>query len=496
MKKTAVFLLFATAALFPIGSKLWAQSGTKNDSEDRQKIEAIDNAIRERLNPDAVPSISLSVVRHGKVLYESGYGLANREKHVSATPSTPYYVASVTKALTGTSLIILEADHKIDLDRPANDYQHSSKLHSPMWDVSQATVRRVADHTAGLTTYAKACVVGDVQCQPSAELAIQRYGIVFWPPGDHFDYSNLAYGVLGQVISNVSAQPLSEFFEQHVFRPLEMKNCYLSVTGDIRPGSAVNYDDPNAPQSPLRVSDTPAASSVRCSAHDLAIFGSFVLGDPVHGQKQILSKARLHELLYSDEASAGRHYSFGWERNTVDGHVGIVAQGGTEDSSAALQLIPDAGLSIAVILNTSTGGPLEIANAIVAKLLPSQGSPSSATNDTGSKQPQSEQLVGRWTGTVRTWNGNVPLVVSISSNSLQAGVGANAALSPCEKPDVSSARVYCVMRGDLKTPDAPAPPYKIELELYFHQGALFGAATAVSDWVELPYWVQLTRGNN
>jgi CubicO group peptidase (beta-lactamase class C family) len=460
-------------------------------------MEAVDKFIRERVSPRIVPSLTLSVVRYGKVLYESGYGLADRDKRVSATPDTPYYVASVTKALTGTSLIILETKHKIDLDRPANDYLHSAKLHSPMWDVSQATVRRVANHTAGLTTYDRTCVVGDIHCQVSTEVAIERYGIVFWPPGDHFDYSNLGYGVLGQVISNVSGQSLSEFLEQHIFRPLEMRHCYLSVTGDIHPGSAVNYDDSSAPQSPLRVSDTPAASSVRCSAHDLAIFGSFVLGEPIRGQKEILSKNHLRELLYSDKAGVGERYNFGWDRNTLDGYAGIFAQGGTEDSSAVLQLIPDADLSIAVISNTSTRIPLEIVNGIVAKLLPAKRNLPTTTSVTVRKEQQFEQLVGRWTGAIQTGRDIVPLVISVSSNSVQAGVGDSVAvLSPCEKPEVSNTRVYCVMRGDLKTPNAPSAPSNIELELYFREGVLFGAATAASDGVELPYWVELTRENH
>jgi CubicO group peptidase (beta-lactamase class C family) len=176
----------------------------------------------------------------------------------------------------------------------------------------------------------------DVHCQASTQLAIERYGIVFWPPGDHFDYSNLGYGVLGQIISDVSGQSLSQVFEREIFRPLQMRNCYLSMTGDIHPGSGVNYDDFSGRQNPLRVSDTPAASSVRCSAHDLAIFGSFVLNTPVRGQKRVLSNAQLHELLDSDEASAGEHYSFGWERNTVGGHTGVFAQGGTRDSFALI----------------------------------------------------------------------------------------------------------------------------------------------------------------
>jgi CubicO group peptidase (beta-lactamase class C family) len=52
---------------------------------------------------------------------------------------------------------MLEAQHKIDLDKPINDYLHSAKLRSPMWDVSASSVRRVANHTGGLTTYNRKC---------------------------------------------------------------------------------------------------------------------------------------------------------------------------------------------------------------------------------------------------------------------------------------------------------------------------------------------------
>jgi hypothetical protein len=50
--------------------------------------------------------------------------------------------------------------------------------------------------------------------------------------------------------------------------------------------------------------------------------------------------------------------------------------------------------------------------------------------------------------------------------------------------------MYCATHGDLKTPDGPAPPYRIEIELYLHHGILMGAATT-GDGVQLPYWVKL-----
>jgi len=461
-----------------------------------QGMASVDTFIETAQRDRDIPSISVSVAQHGKIIYEKAYGLADREKHLPAAPNTPYYVASVTKALTGISLMILQANHKIDLDRPANDYLRSARLHSPMWDVSQATVRRVANHTAGLTTYDHKCIVGDARCHASTEVAIERYGLVFWPPGDHFDYSNLGYGVLGQIISNVSGESFPEFLRREIFEPLKMNDCYLPVTGDLRIGSAVNYGDRSAKPSPLHVSDTPAASSARCSAHDLAVFGSFVLGTPVQGQKKILADNSLRRLLYSDEASAGEHYSFGWDRNDAQDYKGVFAQGGTEDSFAVLQLIPEAGLSVAVISNTGTTFPFEIVDRIVGTLLPPKSSPRAMPKDTGKDGEPAPELAGHWTGAIQTWTGRVPLSISISSaNSVQAAVGDNAAaLTVCEKPSMTHSRIDCMTHGDLGTSDAPSPPYQIELELYLHGETLVGAATT-SGGFQLPYWAELKKAN-
>jgi len=97
--------------------------------------------------------------------------------------------------------------HQVNLDRPVNDYLHAARVTSPMWNVSKATVRRVANHTASLTTYDCDCLVSDRDCDASAAAAIRRYGAIVWPPGDRFDYLNLDYGNLGEVIAEASHEP-------------------------------------------------------------------------------------------------------------------------------------------------------------------------------------------------------------------------------------------------------------------------------------------------
>lgn len=451
----------------------------------------VDSFIRAEMAKQNIPAITVSVIKDGQIVFEKGYGVADYEGGIKATPSTPFYTASVTKALTATALIILESQQKIDLDKPINDYLHSAKLRSPMWDVSASTVRRVANHTGGLTTYNRKCTVGDSDCQASTENAISRHGFVVWQPGDHFDYSNLGYGVLGTVISDVSGMSFEQFLNQDLFLPLGMKNCYLQTGPQLKSGSALNYEPDTHKRTPIQISDTPGASSARCSSHDLALFGSSVMNSPLPGQRRILSNARLHELLFSEEASAGEKYSFGWNQNQIDGYPGVFAQGGTYDSFALLQLLPEQDIAVAVIANTGTTLPFEIANRIVAQLLhikPQVEPPAKHEEKPDVPQPL---LSGQWLGVVSTWRDDVPLNLTITSpHQVRATVGGTT--GACEKAEVSSSRINCVASGDLKTGELPAGASGIGLELYLSRGLLVGAATTQGA-VQLPYSVILRR---
>ena len=176
--------------------------------------------IQQQMATQSVPSIAVAVARDNEILWEEGFGWADRQNHVKASSHTPYNLASVTKSLTGAALVMLQERDKLDLDRPVNDYLGAAKLHSPMFDPSQATVRRVATHTAGLTTYARECALDDVGCRTSISTAIERYGVIFSPPGDHFDYSNLGYGVLGDVVARVSGKTYGDFLNEEILQHL------------------------------------------------------------------------------------------------------------------------------------------------------------------------------------------------------------------------------------------------------------------------------------
>jgi CubicO group peptidase (beta-lactamase class C family) len=158
-----------------------------------------------------IPSIAIAVTRHGTIIWQEAVGLANREGHVPATIHTPYYLASVSKTVTATALMKLVEDGKIDLDKPVNNYLGDAKLSSQMWNPSNATILRMVTHTAGLTTYDRSCHVYSPNCSTGTNDLIRHYGVIVWQPGDHFDYSNADYGILGQVVAHSSREDFWRF---------------------------------------------------------------------------------------------------------------------------------------------------------------------------------------------------------------------------------------------------------------------------------------------
>src|SRR3954453_12374168 len=106
--------------------------------------------IAKALQETNVPSISVAVVRDGKIVWEEGFGWADRENRVQASEHTLYSVASVSKPITATGLMVLVERKQIDLDKPINDYLGNAKLVARVGDAAGATVRRVANHSSGL----------------------------------------------------------------------------------------------------------------------------------------------------------------------------------------------------------------------------------------------------------------------------------------------------------------------------------------------------------
>lgn len=461
---------------------------------------------------DSVPGLAIAVYRDGSPLWEEGFGWADREGRVRATANTPFLLASLTKTFVATATMALYERHRVDIDRPANEYLRTSALWSPAWDADGATLRRLLNHTSGLSTYNLYCPAPPPTCRmPPADEIIRRYGVIVWPPGERFDYSNLGYYVLGEAIARAEGRELGQVLRDEVFRPLGMRHSSFGVDPALAQQTAISYGSGGRRfvlEVPHAGADKPhlsAAASGYASAHDLGLFGALHTKSRRPAERVVLSPATIDTMQFAVVADGDSRYALGW---WIDedrfGYRSVVAQGGNDHAAAWLRLIPSERLVVAVVANKGTGFLREVSDAALAGLLPSfaqrrdsaRAQQRRATDRTGSKpavRPAEVDSVflGAWNGKVRTVDGNVQFELTVADSGEVHGTIGSRGVTGRARSHAPSLRL--TFPGDLESSDSTR---QLDFYLTARDQGVNGTVTTgpgrasgldglVSYWVEL-----------
>jgi len=439
--------------------------------------------IHTAITDSGVPSIAVAVSKGGKVIWEEGFGWADRERRVAATEHTMYSLASISKPVTATGLMVLVERGKVDLDRPANDYLGLGKLTGLAGDASLATVRRVANHTAGLPLHYMFYYEGAGDAVPTMDEAIARYGILINPPGSFYQYSNLGFGVIDHIIERMSGMRYEDFMRSEVFLPLGLTRTSINLDPALEPYAAVRYDPQGHPV-PFYDFDHRGASAVYASAHDLLRFGMFHLKDRLPDMKRILRDSTLDAMHASTTGIAGSEYGVGW-RVTPDenGLLRVSHSGGMPGVNTILALYPSEDLAVVVLANTTGSAPFRIASEIVGTLVPRYADSLKARRARAkppepAKWAMPTQLAGEWTGTVRTWDGTVPFTLTFQADGDVVAKLGDQHRALLWEPEWQDSVFTGRFGGRMPTPDAGRHPHSILLTLTLRGGVLSGQASA------------------
>lgn len=506
------FLILAYLASLDIFAPSYLGQIDSARTPNKPDFPSVQLLIEQKIASEHIPSISVAVARNGAIVWEKGFGWANRERHVAASEQSMYALASVTKLMTASAIMVLRTQEKLDLDRPVNDYLGPAKLTSSVWNPSAATVRRVATHTAGLATYDNgyACRETDIDCQ---DIMIRRFGVLIWRPGERFDYSNLGYGVLGDVIRHVSGSKYGDFLRTQILAPLGMKHCSIGIAPGLEAYAAERYsasDGSPADWSANEPSSQDAASSGFCSAHDLALFGMFNLKELVAEQNPILSSSAIDEMQNSAvPAENGLKYGFGWWHEDRFGFKTMYASGGYQYASALLFTIPSEKIVVAVLVNTGHGTVAqEVADEIASSLVP-------AYRENRTKAAHREQqppitppntlasikgtLKGTWTGIIHTETREVPLTLTVDgSENIKASIASKPA-SIQGKAEYRDGQLRIKIAGTSGLYERDAKKIlDVDLQLFLRPGGVLnGGATTMPlsqpEWGLVTYFVQLQK---
>ena len=172
------------------------------------------------------PGAAMGIIHAGEIVYARGYGMANLEQNVPITPETVFRIGSTSKQFTAACVAILSLQGKLSLDDDIRKYLPEL----PSYD-KPITVRHLIHHTSGIRDYLTLAVLSGKSDddfytpEETVEMIARQKGLNF-TPGDEHLYSNSGYFLLGVIVSRVSGKSLNEFAQEHIFKPLGMKNTH------------------------------------------------------------------------------------------------------------------------------------------------------------------------------------------------------------------------------------------------------------------------------
>jgi CubicO group peptidase (beta-lactamase class C family) len=191
------------AALFPDIDKLYSDYAAENH----------------------VPGLVWGVVLDGWLVHTGATGFANLEQKIPATADTRFRIASMTKSFTALAVLKLRDEGKLSLQDPVEkfipDFASAGRLTA---DAPRVTLQHLLTMTAG---FPEDNPWGDRQLAVTPEhlRAFVRNGVAWsTTPGLGYEYSNLGFALLGEVVTRVSGLPYQRYITREILEPLGMKD--------------------------------------------------------------------------------------------------------------------------------------------------------------------------------------------------------------------------------------------------------------------------------
>lgn len=233
MKRTSLHLVSGFLLIWLIIPGLALADG---HGQAKQEIKALFDELAE----DGLWSGSVLVAVDGKILVAEGNGFADVEDGVKNKPKTVFAIASMTKAFTAMSVMMLEERGLLTLDDTVAAYLPTF----PEGD--RITIRQLLNQTSGLFDYTwNPAVWENIDRYHAPEEILQYFEAepLRFEPGSQFEYSNSNYVLAGLIVERVSGLTYRDFLWLDIFEPLGMDHTSYDPFEVDFPDKAVGYDD-------------------------------------------------------------------------------------------------------------------------------------------------------------------------------------------------------------------------------------------------------------
>ncbi len=357
---------------------LLAYDGIMRDAKVALAVRRVAAAAADDRRQSGLASLAIAIVHAQTLLLAAGFGCANLERGIPATPDTGYRVGSVTKVFEATALMQLRDAGRLRLDEAVDRTVPEAWYPAPNGTRVSPTWRQLASHTAGLERNVRP----NLGTVPDL-FRFLEHRTAAAEPGKVYAYSNLGFVLLGQAAALVAGERYHDYVQRHIFAPLEMTSStydpgsvaperlaigYLRVdpAEDGWSGYRAGYRDP-----------FPPSGTILSTVSDLSRFLMLQFRVGPAGGAQILDSRTVREMWRPvAPTGAARAAAIGWFVSSFGDDTLVSKDGGQPGFTALVQMIPERKLGVVLLVNESpqrvhaSGALARVSRLVVDELLP------------------------------------------------------------------------------------------------------------------------------
>lgn len=259
------------------------------------------------MNKKGVFNGSVLVSRAGKVIYQKSLGFLNKSTQGRLTDSSMFQLASVSKVITATAVLMLHERELIDINKPF-------KFYFPDFPYDDVNIKELLNHRSGLPNYIY--TLNSEIYQPNYRMSntdmynyfISKNSKPYMKPDKRFNYCNTNYALLALLVEKVSGKSFPLFLKEELFIPLGMKNTATIKDIDL---DGINTTKPyDARWRPVEFDASDYVlgdKSIYSTPYDLFLFSEALY------QNKIISP-KTQELAYTAFSKERKqsNYGYGW----------------------------------------------------------------------------------------------------------------------------------------------------------------------------------------
>jgi CubicO group peptidase (beta-lactamase class C family) len=390
-KKKALLVTAVLPCVFLAMTSAACRSEKTLDEDIPRKIERVENGLVElgladmnyvhpevrmtlsdRMAHYKVPGVSIVVIDNNKVEWANAYGVLNVESGVAVTTESLFEAASTTKLLTGVIVLHFVERGQLDLDKDVNSYLNSWKIPDSEFTREQkVTLRRLLTHQSGINrpdggfSEAEGSHPTLLQVLKGEFPAQNRPATVEYVPGAKWQYSNMGYVVIQQVVEDVLGKPFAVVARETVFKPLGMTSSTLvyPLSGEDQEREAVPHDAEGKAHKPGMTPAAVAHGGLMTTPSDLALLAIDLMRAYEDGSGRIISQAAAKQMF-------SRELNIDIMGFALGEGVGVILRGEEKDFSFLhpggndpgaccwLEGVPESGRGIVIMSNGAMGDVL------------------------------------------------------------------------------------------------------------------------------------------